>query len=759
MKKLIIFMLFFLSINLQAQAVNISSSQTNQVTKLKTATTKNNFDLIRANQYFDRINIKLSTENLNITDLNEAVETLTQLANQADQCNTEMQKKITNVTELIAQDADNSATNKQSADLVYLNNEKATYSNQQSQCRLFSIRAKEAIDAYKSTIASLIQKKTLTKGRAWWELIPQLRSQPVAPNLLPFLLTIMNTIMPPSLLLFSFAICAFIFAFYILKKIQRYLSFKAKAVYYVPFILLSLLAIGINILFILLYSLHQAPIYSEANQLVTILGISFLSLFLVGIAFTQKSVRAYFLLHHLDILFFQRFFIIAIILETVNLLGSIVLSALSPNDPYSALVQSIFLVITLISSLWFIRYFCYVHQHLPFIRKHTPTILFSTGVLILATMTLDMLGYNLLAKNLTNSSLITIGLLLFIYLLTISIQNLYLSLYRNPSLVRYTTKYFDYKKNQTYYEFLILKFTAQFLIIALGIYIIGENWDFMSYYIERFYANILDGIHFASIMIYPLRLIYGIVIFCLLFLCFRMISTQIMRYHQFQDGEETQVALASILTYIGFSFSLISGLLVAGFDFTGLAIIAGALSVGIGLGLQSIVNNFVSGIILLLEKPIRPGDRINIDGIEGFVKKIRVRSTQVITPAREDIIIPNSDLITKRVTNYMFTDSNVKINCEVGVAYGTEPTVVRDILLEIAKQHDDIIKTGKSKPMVLFKSFGESAMIFQLGCLIKDVNKRFVVQSDLNYAIEEAFRKHNIAQPFPQRELHIKFEE
>lgn len=100
----------------------------------------------------------------------------------------------------------------------------------------------------------------------------------------------------------------------------------------------------------------------------------------------------------------------------------------------------------------------------------------------------------------------------------------------------------------------------------------------------------------------------------------RAISTSISRHQQFENEEETQVAIASILTYVGFSIAVISGLLVAGFNFTGLAIIAGALSVGIGLGLQSIVNNFVSGIILLIEKPIRPGDRINIDGVEGFVK-------------------------------------------------------------------------------------------------------------------------------------------
>ena len=227
----------------------------------------------------------------------------------------------------------------------------------------------------------------------------------------------------------------------------------------------------------------------------------------------------------------------------------------------------------------------------------------------------------------------------------------------------------------------------------------------------------------------------------------------------FEEEEETQVAVASILTYIGFSIALISGLLVAGFDFTGLAIIAGALSVGIGLGLQSIVNNFVSGLILLIEKPIRPGDRINVDGVEGFVKKIRVRSTQIMTSAREDIIVPNSDLITRRVTNYMFSDKFYHISCEIAVAYGSDTQLVREVLLNIANHHDEVVKNGRNKPVVLFRSFADDALIFQLGCLIKDVNKKSVVRSDLNFAIEAAFREHHIDMPFQQRSHPITLSE
>jgi small-conductance mechanosensitive channel len=319
-------------------------------------------------------------------------------------------------------------------------------------------------------------------------------------------------------------------------------------------------------------------------------------------------------------------------------------------------------------------------------------------------------------------------------------------------------KYFGYKEDQVFTEFLILKIVIRILAIATCIYLIGENWEFATDSFEVVYDQLIHGVHFADMTVYPTRIITGIVVFCSLYLVCRAVSTSISRHQQFEDEEETQVAIASILSYIGFTIALISGFLIAGFNFTGLAIIAGALSVGIGLGLQSIVNNFVSGLILLIEKPIRPGDRINVEGIEGFVKKIRVRSTQIMTPSREDIIIPNSDLITRPVKNYMYSDRYCHINCDVNVSYGTDTLLVRDVLLDIMNNHEEVLKTGRSKPSVLLRSIGNGALEFQFGCLIKDVNKKSIVQSELNFAIEQAFRDHHIELSSSQRDVNIKLE-
>jgi small-conductance mechanosensitive channel len=318
--------------------------------------------------------------------------------------------------------------------------------------------------------------------------------------------------------------------------------------------------------------------------------------------------------------------------------------------------------------------------------------------------------------------------------------------------VRY---FFGYKQNQNLTEFFILKLTLQIIVIIFGLYAIGENMGYISYYITKLYQPLFEGITLGNVTLHPARITCGIIIFCLLFLMFRSVSTAITRHYQFDEEEDTQVALASILNYIGFAIALITGLLVAGFDFTGLAIVAGALSVGIGLGLQSIVNNFVSGLILLIEKPIKPGDRINVDGVEGTVKKIRVRSTQIITSAREDIIVPNSDLVTRRVTNYMFSDKYLSIFCRIPVPYDADVELVQKLLIEAAQSHEEVVKSGRNKPNVLLKSFGEIGLIFELWCLIKDANKKSSVQSELNYSILKLLNQHQIEIPIPQQHLYL----
>ena len=199
------------------------------------------------------------------------------------------------------------------------------------------------------------------------------------------------------------------------------------------------------------------------------------------------------------------------------------------------------------------------------------------------------------------------------------------------------------------------------------------------------------------------------------------------------------------------------GLSLAGVDLSNIAIIAGALSVGIGFGLQNIVNNFVSGIILLFERPIRPGDWIVVGNTEGFVQKVRVRATEIQTFDRSDVIVPNSELISGQVTNWTYRDPYGRVICPVGVAYGSDVQLVRKLLLAVAEEHPQVISDGRTPPpKVFFLAFGDSALLFDLRCFISDVKSRLAVRSELNYAIDAAFRANGIQIPFPQQDLYVK---
>ena len=718
------------------------------------------FDIKKTNQQFDHINLQLSVQNLNLHNLEAAVNTLTRLTANAEQCVEDMQKKINNTEMLIKQDNGSADGKNEGADLVYLNSQQKEFSDEQAQCRLFTIRAKESIEAYKTAITQMQQQEALTRGMPLWKIISQTINAPSETKFINILTTQIPAALPPPLswiFFIAIALASSTIMLFQAKKssfFRHYLRFKALHISY--FILLTSFILAGSLFIYLLISSQDLSVPDLPLVLSSIIFFYLSSLIFTILLFKVKTVEAFFYWYALDRSFFQSFCIVLLTFYTISMAGQLFSNLFNTNSPLWQLYQSLFILSILTTTAYFIHYFCHKHRHFFFIKNHY-NLIQRFGILLLLTCALiNTLGYLTLSQHLTFSGFMIFAIIFITLLITHGVHKFYLTLDLQPSNKAKIIKYFGYKSDQIFTEFLILKSVIQLIVITISIYLIGLSGGFATDFVENIYDQFLHGVHIVNITFYPTRIISGVVVFCLLYLMFRAISTAISRHQQFEDEEETQVAVASILTYLGFSFALITGLLVAGFDFTGLAIIAGALSVGIGMGLQSIVNNFVSGLILLIEKPIKPGDRINVDGIEGFVKKIRVRSTQIISPSREDIIVPNSDLITRRVTNYMFSDKFCQIHCELGVAYGSDTHLVRDVLLQVANQHEEVVKTGRSKPVVLFRSFADNTLVFQLGCLIKDVNKKSLVQSDLNFAIEQAFRENNIDMPFPQREVHLK---
>ena len=215
-----------------------------------------------------------------------------------------------------------------------------------------------------------------------------------------------------------------------------------------------------------------------------------------------------------------------------------------------------------------------------------------------------------------------------------------------------------------------------------------------------------------------------------------------------------QNSVSTIFGYLGVIAATSLALAQLGVDFQKITLVAGALSIGIGFGLQSVVSNFVSGLILLAERPIRVGDIIAVKGEEGRVRRIHVRATEIETGDRASVIIPNSELITQVVKNRTHTDTFARGAVAVGVSYDSDVVKVRDTLLDIAKTHPHVMQTPG--PTVFLTGFGESAINFELGWVVRNLGDGAGIKSEICFAIIERFRAEGIAMPYPHRHIHIE---
>jgi len=213
-------------------------------------------------------------------------------------------------------------------------------------------------------------------------------------------------------------------------------------------------------------------------------------------------------------------------------------------------------------------------------------------------------------------------------------------------------------------------------------------------------------------------------------------------------------AVATLLQYtillLGFALALSA----AGMDFTRVALFAGAFSVGVGFGLQTIVNNFVSGLILLFERPIQIGDMVEISGVLGEVRRIGARSSTIRTMQGAEVIVPNANLISEQVVNWTLSDRRRRVDVEVGVAYGTDPEVVLGLLRDVGTAHPATL--DEPAPEALFLGFGDSALNFRLRVWIPRMEETYRISSELSVGINSALRDMGITIPFPQRDLHIR---
>ncbi len=215
-----------------------------------------------------------------------------------------------------------------------------------------------------------------------------------------------------------------------------------------------------------------------------------------------------------------------------------------------------------------------------------------------------------------------------------------------------------------------------------------------------------------------------------------------------------QYAVASLTQYALWVIGLLIGLRILSINLTAIAVIAGALDVGIGFGLQNVVANFVCGLVLLVEPTIRVNDRITMEGVEGKVRAVNVRSTIIQTNDNISVIVPNSELISGKVINWSIGDPKVRIHAPVGVAYGSNLETVTRALLSVAAETEGVLK--HPAPEVRFIEFGDSSLNMELLVWKGEAAQHFLLRSRLNFAIDAASRREGVEVPFPQRDVHVK---
>jgi potassium-dependent mechanosensitive channel len=392
------------------------------------------------------------------------------------------------------------------------------------------------------------------------------------------------------------------------------------------------------------------------------------------------------------------------------------------------------------------------------VSTHSPRWLkLPLWVAVLGILALALFGYVALARFVAQQLVMTGIVLVVWWLLYLAIR----AVTREPQQRRYPVGEMlearfglDAPRRDQLARLTELALTFALTICAIPVLML--QWGFSGADIRDRFTSLFFGLEVGQFRISLARILFGIVLFIALLFATRLFQGWLRDKAVQQTRMDPGIA-NSIDTVVGYAGTALAALLAisyAGLDITNIAIVAGALSVGIGFGLQSIVNNFVSGLILLIERPIKVGDRIVVGDQQGHVRRISVRATEIETFDRASLIVPNAELITGRVLNWTHRDSLGAVNVKVGVGYNSDPDQVIAILKKCADDHPQVLRTPA--PSVVFEDFGDSTLKFNLRISLPDIDKAAGVQSDLRVAIFKALGAAGIEIPFNQVDVNLR---
>ena len=377
--------------------------------------------------------------------------------------------------------------------------------------------------------------------------------------------------------------------------------------------------------------------------------------------------------------------------------------------------------------------------------------------IVAAIVACALAGYLPLARFLAQQLVVTGSILALVYLLLLWVDGFAQSVTDDNAVGgRWLKQRAHLEGSRREQLALPISLLLKLAVLVLSVPLIMLQWGYTWPDIQDWYRQLFFGFHIANTQVTFGALLAAIIVFGLGYAAARLfqgwLDVQVLQPAGISGGVRHSIRTG--VGYVGILIAALAAVSYAGFNLSSLAIVAGAFSIGIGFGLQNLVNNFVSGLILLAERPIRVGDLVVVGGEEGYVRKISVRSTEIETFDRAHVLIPNSSFVSDKVKNWTLRNNLGHVAISIGTAYSCNPRQVREVLLKVARNNPDVLHTPE--PAVDLKEFGASSLNFVLSAFVDDIGKTGRVRTELSIAIFEAFADAGIEIPFTQTDVNIR---